>query len=181
MSRINLSEENIDPRVQRIFQEIEGAFGKVPNLFRTYASFPPLLEANWSKVKAVMTEGNLSRKLKEAIALLVSKDNGCDYCIAAHETALRAVGVTAEEIRKIETDLEKSIFNPKEQALIELARQANRAPLQMTDELFRVLRSQGTTDAEIVEALGVMEIFTAFNKFLDALQVDIDFSPEIQG
>ena len=180
MSRINLPEENIDPRVQGIFQEIEGAFGKVPNLFRTYASFPPLLEANWSKVKAVMMEGNLSRELKEAIALLVSKDNGCDYCVAAHETSLQAVGVTPEEIRKIETHLEKSVFNTKEQTLIELARQANRAPLQMSDELFGVLRSHGTTDAEIVEALGVMEIFTAFNKFLDALQVDIDFPTQIQ-
>jgi len=26
-----------------------------------------------------------------------------------------------------------------------------------------------------VEALGVMELFTAFNKFLDSLEVDLDF------
>jgi len=26
-----------------------------------------------------------------------------------------------------------------------------------------------------VEALGVMEVFVSFNKFLDSLQVDIDF------
>jgi hypothetical protein len=26
----------------------------VPNLFKTYAHHPPLLRANWSKVKAVM-------------------------------------------------------------------------------------------------------------------------------
>ncbi|PJB30954.1 MAG: peroxidase, partial [Deltaproteobacteria bacterium CG_4_9_14_3_um_filter_65_9] len=30
-------------------------------------------------------------------------------------------------------------------------------------------------DAEIVEALGVMELFTAFNKFLDSLEVALDF------
>jgi alkylhydroperoxidase family enzyme len=71
--------------------------------------------------------------------------------------------------------LARSAFTPKEQALIDLARQANRAPLRMTDELFRTVRSHGASDAEIVEALGVMEVFTAFNKFLDALQVDIDF------
>lgn len=28
---------------------------------------------------------------------------------------------------------------------------------------------------EIVEALGVMELFTSFNKFLDSLKVEIDF------
>jgi hypothetical protein len=38
--------------VAAIFQEIEGAFGRVPNLFKTYAHHPPLLQANWNKVKA---------------------------------------------------------------------------------------------------------------------------------
>jgi len=65
-----------------IFQEIEGAFGMVPNLFRTYAHHPPLLKANWFKVKAVMMEGTLSLKLKQTIAVLVSKDNSCAYCPA---------------------------------------------------------------------------------------------------
>jgi uncharacterized peroxidase-related enzyme len=122
-----------------------------------------------------MTGGNLRRPLKEAVAVLVSQDNGCDYCVAAHETALRAVGVAPAEIRKIETDLEKSAFSGKEQALIELARQANRAPLRMSDELFQTARGQGASDAELVEVLGVMEVFTSFNKFLDSLQVEIDF------
>ncbi|MBI5677073.1 MAG: peroxidase, partial [Planctomycetes bacterium] len=31
-----------DFEVQEIFTEIEGAFGKIPNLFKTYAHFPPL-------------------------------------------------------------------------------------------------------------------------------------------
>lgn len=175
MPRVELPEANVDARVEEIFKEIEGAFGKVPNLFRTYAPFPPLLEANWNKVKAVMMGGSLSRKLKETIAVLVSSDNGCDYCVAAHETALRAVGVAPEEIRQIETDLEESTFTAKEKALIEMARQSNRAPLRMSDDQFQNLRSLGASDAEIIEALGVMEVFTSFNKFLDALQVDIDF------
>jgi len=37
------------------------------------------------------------------------------------------------------------------------------------------VRNQGASDAEIVETLGVMEVFTSFNKFLDCLQVEIDF------
>jgi AhpD family alkylhydroperoxidase len=90
MSRITAPENHDDLKVEKIFREIEGAFGMVPNLFRTYAHFPPLLEANWNKVKAVMMGGTLSRKVKDSIAVLVSKDNGCDYCVAAHETALRA-------------------------------------------------------------------------------------------
>jgi uncharacterized peroxidase-related enzyme len=179
MPRISAPETSQDPRVVAIFQEIEGAFGMVPNLFRTYGHHPPLLEANWNKVKAVMMGGTLSRKVKESIAVLISKDNGCDYCVAAHETALRAVGLSPAEIRIIEEDLEKSDFSAKEKALIDLARQANRNPLRMDDDLFETLRGRGVSAAEMVEALGVMEVFTSFNKFLDALQVDIDFPREL--
>jgi len=52
---------------------------------------------------------------------------------------------------------------------------ANSLPLRISDEEFAALRLTGATDAEIIEALGVMELFTAFNKFLDALQVEVDF------
>lgn len=157
-----------------IFQEIASAFGMVPNLFRTAAHHPPLLRANWNKVKAVMMEGNLSRKVKETIALLVSKDNGCDYCVVAHSAALRAIGLSPEAIAGIIEDSEKSDFTEKEKALIWLSRQANMAPGRIAEEQFQALSELGVSDAEIVEALGVMELFVGFNKFLDSLQVDID-------
>jgi len=161
--------------VAAIFKEIEGAFGRVPNLFKTYAHHPPLLQANWNKVKAVMMEGSLSQKMKQTIAVLVSRDNGCSYCIAAHTAALRSIGVTDEEISAIEEDPDKAEFSVKEKALIRFARKANRDPLRIPAEEFASLRGAGATDAEIVEALGVMELFTAFNKFLDSLEVALDF------
>lgn len=174
MARIaTVSPAGADAQVQEIFSEIHEAFGRVPNLFQTYAHHPPLLEANWHKVKRVMLEGRLTRKAKEAIAVLVSRDNGCNYCIAAHEGALQAIGVSSEEIRAIETDLEQADFSPKERALIQFARKANIAPLRIADEELQVVRQAGASDAEIIEALGVMEVFTAFNKFLDSLQVDL--------
>ncbi|MDD2899718.1 MAG: peroxidase-related enzyme [Desulfuromonadaceae bacterium] len=161
--------------VAEIFTELEGAFGKVPNIFLTYANHLPLLKANWSKVKSVMGEGTLSQKTKQAIAVLVSRDNGCAYCVAAHTGALRAIGVSEEEITSIEEDLEQANFTTKERALISFARKANSGPLRVPDDEFVALKQTGATDAEIIEALGVMELFTAFNKFLDVLQVEVDF------
>ena len=80
MARIRALDKNdVSDEVKIIFTEIESAFGMVPNLFKTSAHFPPLLKANWDKVKAIMMGGNLSRKVKETIAVLVSKDNSCQY------------------------------------------------------------------------------------------------------
>ncbi len=174
MARISmLDPTSADGQVQELFAEINAAFGKIPNLFKVYAHHPPLLEANWYKVKRVMMEGVLPRKLKESIAVLVSKDNSCTYCIAAHEGALQSIGITSEEIKIIETDLDRADFTKKEKALIKFARKANSTPLQISNEEFAAVRVAGATDAEIVEALGVMEVFTAFNKFLDTLQVEL--------
>jgi uncharacterized peroxidase-related enzyme len=176
MPRISVVEKNeVSEDVQEIFTEIESAFGKVPNLFKTYSHFPALLKANWDKVKALMMQGNLSRKTKEAIAVLVSKDNSCSYCVAAHTAALKSIGVTEEEIEIIETDIEKSDFTEKERGLITFARKANKDPNRITDAEFEELKKTGATEPEIVEALGVMELFTAFNKFLDSLNVEVDF------
>ncbi len=100
MARITpLNTESPAKTVETIFQQIEGTFGRVPNLFKTYAHHPP---------KAVMMEGSLSRKVKETIAVLVSKDNSCSYCVAAHTGALRAIGVTDEELKSIEEDLDQA-------------------------------------------------------------------------
>ena len=176
MARIEAFEAGTtEAEVKEIFAEVEGAFGMVPNLFRTYAHHLPLLRANWNKVKAVMAEGNLSQKTKQAIAVLVSRDNSCAYCVAAHTGALRSIGVSQSEIDTIEKDLEKADFSEKEKALIAFARKANSSPLRISDEEFANVRRTGATDAEIIEALGVMELFTSFNKFLDSLQVEIDF------
>lgn len=175
MNRIQLvTNQSANQEVAAIFAEIKRAFGMVPNLFRTAAQHPPLLIANWNKVKALMTQGQLPRKLKESIALVVSSDNSCNYCVAAHTGALKAIGVTQGEIDALETDLQKTSFTVKEKALLGFARKANKEPRNLTDQEFATLREAGATDAEIVEALGVMELFAGFNRFLDALQVDLD-------
>ena len=89
--------------------------------------------------------------------------------------ALKSIGVTDAELAAIHGDIARANFTDKERVLIAFARKANQAPLRVTDAEFAALRQTGATDAEIVEALGVMEVFTAFNKFLDALSVDMDF------
>jgi len=173
MSRIRtLDLQDVSEEVAGILKEINQAFGYVPNLFSTYAHHPPLLEANWNKVKRVMMEGVLARKTKEAIALLVSQDNGCNYCVAAHTGALKMIGVSDEEIERISAQLDDADFTPAERALIRFARKANSDPHKVSDDEFAALKATGVTDAQIIESLGVMEVFAAFNKFLDVLQVE---------
>lgn len=168
------SDEQLSTEAKQILDEIEGKLGRRPNLFQTYAHHPPLLRANWEKLKAVMMQGALSRKLKETIALLVSDDNGCEYCVHAHSGALKALGVDAETLGAIRGgELERAGFDEKERELVGLVRKANGTPHDVSSADFERARAAGATDAELVEVYGVMETFVAFNKFLDSVRVDI--------
>lgn len=171
-----IAPSNASPDVQAILQEIEKGFGKIPNLFLTMAHHPPLLKANWEKVKLIVMGGNLPRQVKETIALLVSRDNGCQYCIKAHSVALRSLNVSDEAIALIlQGDLTAAGFDRQAIALIQFAQAANKTPHEIPEEIIQAIQESGASDPEVIEALGVMETFVAFNRFLDGLEVEIDF------
>jgi len=168
--------ENSSPEAEPILKEIEQHFGFIPVLFKTSAHFPPLLEANWNKVKAVMGSGNLASKTKEAIAILVSQDNSCEYCVGAHSMALKSLGFPDAVVAQVKNfDLATAGYSEQEIALISFARKANSQPHQISDIEYQQLNILGATPSDIVEALGVMELFAGFNKFLDALEVEPEF------
>ncbi len=172
MARIKpLEKKDIGQELQPIYEEID----RVPNIFKTYAHYPPLLKTNWEKLKAVMMVGSLRRELKEAIALVVSDANACQYCIAAHGLALQQLGFSRKSIEAVVKNLEGAGFEPKERKILEVARKSTKDANSVTDQDTVELRKLGWSESEIVEAQGVMELFTGFNKFLDSLAVDIDF------
>lgn len=176
MARIPLQDpEHALEAVQPTFHEIERAFGFVPNIFRAYANHPALLRSNWEKLKAILMGGELPRALKEGIALAVSADNSCAYCVAAHGQALQGLGVTAERVEALKAGEAGHGFGDAEAALLEMARVVNRDPGGLEDAALARVRQAGWSDAQIVEAIGVVEIFAGFNRFLDALEVEIDF------
>ena len=174
LEAINL--ENCTPEAEPVLKEIEQHFGFIPALFKTSAHFPPLLEANWNKVKAVMGSGNLASKTKEAIAVLVSQDNSCEYCVGAHSMALKSLGFSDSAVEQVKnSDLAEAGYSEQEMALISFARKANSQPHCIPDEECQQLKALGVTPSDIVEALGVMELYAGFNKFLDALEVEPEF------
>ena len=77
-----VAEAEATGKVKAIYADIQATLGidLVPNLYKVMAAKPAYLEANWTKVKAVMVApGNLDRLTKEIIAVAVSAVNGCAY------------------------------------------------------------------------------------------------------
>ena len=90
-----VEEADATGRVREIYDDIKATkqIDFVPNLWKTLASYPPLLDETWTRLKAVMAPGRLDALTKEMIALAVSATNGCDYCINSHTAAVKKLGL----------------------------------------------------------------------------------------
>lgn len=174
MPRIELIEkENASDEVRAIYKDIEAAFGMIPNLFKTYAHFPALLQVNWEKTKVLLMGGELTRELKESIAVVVSAANSCNYCVASHSMALQMMGFNQERIDDLTKNIESPQITPRDKKIIEYARKATLTPHKITEEETDELKALGLSESQIVEVLGVMELFTGYNKFIDSLAVPV--------
>lgn len=85
-----------------VLGEIESAFGMVPNFFKYQADVDPeWCDISWQRFTKIMLEGELDRKTKEIIAVVVSLVKDCNYCVEAHKNSLRMMGTSEKEIVEI--------------------------------------------------------------------------------
>lgn len=62
-----------------LFDSFIAERGAVPNMFRTLAHAPQLLQTFFAHFRAVLAEGEVSTRLKEMVAVRVSAMNGSRY------------------------------------------------------------------------------------------------------
>ena len=123
----------------------------------------------------LLTQGVLSVKFKEAVMTALAEVNRCDYCVSFHATSLRNAGASDAEVdAALNFDPSKIGLSPKEQALFEYAIKANGDPHGITRQDIDALRTEGVTDAEIVETLETVNTGNSFNLINGALNVGPD-------
>ncbi|MBK5932353.1 carboxymuconolactone decarboxylase family protein [Halochromatium salexigens] len=176
--RLPLIEPQVaDARVTALYRQIDARFGGVPNLFKALAHKPGILEATLAKVARVMDEGELERRLKEMMAVVVADAHGCAYCVGAHSMALQRLGVPPATIGLLLQDLDEAPLPANWIALLQLARRAATDVHAITDADIAHLWSLGLSDAAVVELASVIELFIALSFFLDLFAVPLDEPP----
>jgi alkylhydroperoxidase family enzyme len=77
IQRIEVAEASGETR--QIFETYQRERGNVPNMFRTMAHRPEILQTMIRHFRAVLAPGSVGLRLKELIAVAVSGINGCEY------------------------------------------------------------------------------------------------------
>ena len=171
MSRVPLIDANITtPDRKALLEQIHGAFGATPNMFRAVANSPAALKSMWGAFGA-LGEGVIPAKLGEQIAVAVADRNGCEYCHAAHTALGRKAGASAEEMSAAQGG---NAADPKTAAALRFALKLVDARGQVSEADVQAVRAAGYSDQEIVEILAhvALNLFTNYVNVAFAVPVD---------
>ena len=172
MSRIPPVDRNsTNDSVRRNFDAIQKQLGVVPNMMRTMAQSPSVLEG-YLGFGAALRRGRLPGALHEQIALAVAETNSCDYCLSAHTALGHGVGLSNDDLA---ASREARAADPKAAVALQFARAVLDRRGDVRDQKLATVRAAGYTDGEIGEIIAHVALNVFTNYFNRAAQTDIDF------
>jgi uncharacterized peroxidase-related enzyme len=172
MTRITLVDPaSASPAVKPTLDQIKGAFGGVPNMFKAVANSPAALASMWGSFGA-LGGGTLGAKLGEQIAVAVADRNACNYCLAAHTVLGHKAGATAAEMSAAQIGQSS---DPKTAAALRFVLNVVENRAQVSAEDVKVLRTAGFDDNAVVEIIAHVALNLFTNYVNVAFDVPVDF------
>lgn len=160
-----------DAYTHQLFDTIKARNGKVPNMMKTMAHSPALLEG-YLAFSGALNKGVLPEVIRQEIALFVSQENGCEYCLAAHTLIGRHAGLNRDQVFLAR---QGQAQDAKQQAVLTLVQNILEHRGDVSDEQLAAARAAGLNDAEIAEVVGHVALTTLTNFFNQLAQPAVDF------
>jgi len=156
---------------KELLDGIQAKVGMTPNIYRIMANSPAALEGV-TQFGGALAKGELSAKLREQIALVVGETNGCDYCLAAHSTVGKSLGLSEDTILDSRRGRAADM---KTRAALEFAKALVENRGHVADEEIERVRDAGYDDGAIVEIIASVALNTFTNYFNHVAETPVDF------
>ena len=174
---LDLPEGELSEAMRGYFQKCEEKIGFVPNVLRAYAHDNAKLEAFATFYNDLMlAPSGLSKLEREMIAVVVSSQNRCYYCLTAHGAAVRQLSGDPVLGELMAMNYRAATLEPRHRAMLDFAVMVTEAPWSVTEEDREALRAVGFTDRDIWDVAAVASFFNMSNRMASA--VDMRPNPE---
>lgn len=175
MQRLSaVNRELAEDRTRELFDEIETDLGSVPNMLRTMAHSPVVLEA-YMAFHYALRGGHLPLALREQIAITVAAANRNDYDLCRHTKLGRIAGLNARELVAARVAQGE---DAKTTAALVFARRIVTQRGGLIDADFDFIRAAGYTDAQIAEIIAHVALNNFSNQFNAVVKTELDL-PEV--
>lgn len=110
--------ESAPEATKPLLAQAKSQLGFVPNMYGAMANEPPLLDAYFSGYASFRAESGFSPVEQEVIFLTISRENGCEYCVAAHSLVADAMSKVPAPVTDAIRD-HRSVPDSKLSALVD--------------------------------------------------------------
>lgn len=156
--------------IATLFAKCEAKLGLVPHVLQAYAHTPEKLRTFSAMYNELMLgESGLSKLEREMIAVAVSAQNHCHYCLVAHGASLRALSGDPAWAETIAANYRAAELSPRQRAMLDFAlRMTTDGPSVEEADRAR-LREVGLGDGEIWDVAAVAAFFNMSNRMATAV------------
>ena len=174
MARIAYAAREDLPPALRPLVDDAASYGPFASLVGALGRRPPILEHIFGLLTELRRDAVLPRRYLELALVTVSQRNACDYCVAHHGPMLTVEGMSAAGVASLLDDPDNHPeLDGIDRLVVEYAVQVNDRAGQMKDDIFDRLKAHFSED-QIVELTWRIALCGAFNRFNDALQLDLE-------
>lgn len=151
--------------------------GKVANILKVHSLNPAALGNHLDLYMTLMFgKSGLSRMEREAIAVVVSASNECEYCVNHHTESLRHYIDDEETLAMLATADGLETLEPRLSNIVRYSEKLTTAPGAMTEIDLGELRAEGLSDKDILDLTLIVGYFNFVNRI--AMGLGVAYSAE---
>lgn len=154
------SPEALPTEVADAIGDVSKRIGFLPNVARLLAVTPSHFVGWWRYFDDLMRGPSaLTKTQREMIAVVVSAESHCPYCLAAHAAALRLRTKDPEWVDRLAVNYRHVELEPRDRALLDFAVKLTKTPEACEQSDLDRLREVGYSDESILHIVEVIAIF----------------------
>jgi uncharacterized peroxidase-related enzyme len=164
--------------VRDVVRQFGTEYGPFGNQAQVLAHVPPAAHHLAAMLMELKARQGIKWRYIELAVTVVSKINACDYCVAHHSPYLTVEGISAAGVERLLDYQDHPELDAVDKLVVEYAIAVTNNAGRLRDNLFDRLRAV-FSEAEIVELTLRIALCGFFNRFNDALMIEIE--PELAG
>ena len=166
---LNLKQAPLSPDMAAYFRKCEEKLGFVPNVLTAYSHSMAKLETFAAFYNELMlAPSGLSKLEREMIAVVVSAENRCWYCLVAHGAAVRALSGKPELGDAMAFNYRAAEITPRQRAMLDFSVKMAKSSAEIEDADRNKLREAGFSDADIWDIAAVASFYAMSNRMASA-------------
>ena len=162
-----------EEQVESYLKIVKEKIGFVPNVLAAFAKFPKQFEGFTKLYNSLMLgESGLTKLEREMIAVTVSSENHCFYCLVAHGSAVRELANDPQLGERIAANFRSAELPKRQEELLSFAKKLTRDPSEIGEQERKKLRDVGYTDRDIWDISAIVGFFNMTNRLASATEME---------